>query len=141
MIMGFCPLNNAAIAARAAQRRGLTRILLLDWDVHHGNGTEQIFWNDPHVLYISLHRHDFGAFYPGTGSPSKVGGAASQGLNINIAWSHWPGEARVGNGDYVAALRHVILPVAEEWRPQLVLVSAGFDAVEGDPVGQCHVTP
>lgn len=104
-IMGFCPLNNAAIAARVAQDRGLKRILLLDWDVHHGNGTEEIFYTDPGVVYVSIHRHDYGSFYPGTGAAARVGYGEAAGHNINIPWDHNPGETRVGNGDYLAAFR------------------------------------
>ena len=141
VIMGFCPLNNAAIAARVAQQKGLTRILLLDWDVHHGNGTEEILYNNPGVVYISLHRHDFGTFYPGTGDASRVGGHRAPGRNVNVPWDHLPGETRVGDGDYVAVMRHVVIPIAEELKPELVIVSAGFDAVKGDPVGRCRVSP
>lgn len=138
---GFCPINNAAIAADAAKRMGAERILLIDWDVHHGNGTENIFYDDEKVLYVSIHRYDNGTFYPGTGHPARCGSNRGLGYNVNIAWNHFAGESTVGDADYMAAFRHVIVPIAEEYQPQLVIVSAGFDAVAGDPIGNCRVSP
>ncbi|XP_054033169.1 histone deacetylase 6 [Dryobates pubescens] len=137
---GFCLFNNVAAAARHAQRlRGAgLRVLILDWDVHHGNGTQEIFEGDPSVLYISLHRHD-GVFFPGGpgGSPRSVGRGLGAGFTFNVGW----GAPRVGDAEYLAAVTRLVLPVACQFAPQLVLVSAGFDAGRGDPLGGCLVSP
>jgi histone deacetylase 6 len=137
LAMGFCFFNNAAVAARAAQRAGCRRVLVLDNDVHHGNGTQHIFEADPTVLYASLHRHDGGSFFPGTGAADEVGTGAGEGFTVNVPWSG-PGP---GDGDYVAAFCRVLLPVAYEFAPDLVVLSAGFDAAAGDPLGGCRVSP
>lgn len=138
--MGFCILNNVAVAARHLQKCGLAkRILILDWDIHHGNGTQKIFLSDPTVLFISLHRHDHGRFYPHgvEGSSSFVGEEPAMGFSVNVAWNG-PG---ITDADYLAAFLRVVLPIAMDFQPDFVLVSAGFDAAEGDPIGQCKVTP
>ncbi|PNH00299.1 Histone deacetylase 6, partial [Tetrabaena socialis] len=135
--MGFCYYNNAAVAARAAQAAGARRVVIMDWDVHHGNGTQRIFYDDPTVLYMSTHRHDRGRFFPGSGAATEAGSGAGLGFTINVAWNG----SGVCDADMLAAFRHVILPVASEFRPDLVIVSAGFDAVEGDPLGGCCVSP
>ncbi|KAL3136994.1 hypothetical protein ABBQ32_006589 [Trebouxia sp. C0010 RCD-2024] len=135
-VMGFCFFNNAAIAARAAQAAGAERVLILDWDVHHGNGTQQIFESDPTVMYMSIHRHDRGMFYPGTGAAEATGTGLGQGCSVNVPWT----EGQMGNGDYMAAFQHVLLPIAYEFNPSLVIISAGFDAALGDPIGGCKVT-
>ncbi|KXZ56504.1 hypothetical protein GPECTOR_1g451 [Gonium pectorale] len=135
--MGFCYYNNAAVAARAAQAAGARRVLIMDWDVHHGNGTQRIFYDDPSVLYISTHRFDHGSFYPGTGDAEETGEHAGVGFTVNVPWNC----SGVRDVDMLAAFRHVVMPVAEEFRPDLVVISAGFDAVEGDPLGGCRVTP
>jgi len=135
--MGFCFYNNAAVAARAAQQAGAEKVLILDWDVHHGNGTQHIFERDPSVLYVSLHRYDRGTFYPGTGSAEEVGYGAGAGFNVNVPWD----AGNIGNGDYMAAFQQLILPIAREYGPQLIIISAGFDAAVGDPIGGCCVTP
>ncbi|XP_064262495.1 histone deacetylase 6-like [Passer domesticus] len=132
---GFCLFNNAAVAARHAQRLAGTplRVLILDWDIHHGNGTQEIFEEDPSVLYVSLHRHD-GSFFPGGpgGVPAAPGGGGrGRGFTLNVAW----GGPRVGDPEYLAALARLVLPVACQFGPELVLVSAGFDAGRGDPLG------
>lgn len=135
--MGFCFYNNAAVATRAAQAVGAERVLIFDWDVHHGNGTQHIFEDDPSVLYISIHRHDGGQFYPGTGSVYAVGGPSALGYCVNVGWPC----GGMGNADYLAAMHHVILPVATEFNPDLIILSAGYDAAKGDPIGGCNVTP
>lgn len=138
--MGFCFYNNAAVAARAAQAAGVKRIMIFDWDVHHGNGTQHIFEDDPDVLYASIHRYDHGNFYPGTGSPAAVGGVHEQmarGTCVNIGWPH----GGMGDAEYMAAMNHVILPITASFAPDLIILSAGFDAAEGDPIGGCHVSP
>ncbi|KAL0025680.1 hypothetical protein WJX77_003831 [Trebouxia sp. C0004] len=134
--MGFCFFNNAAIAARAAQAAGAERVLILDWDVHHGNGTQEIFEEDPTVMYMSIHRHDRGMFYPGTGAHDATGTGPGQGFSVNVPWL----TGGMGNGDYMAAFQHVLLPIAYEFNPTLIIVSAGFDAAIGDPIGGCKVT-
>jgi histone deacetylase 6 len=131
--MGFCLFNNVAIAARAAQAAGASRILIVDWDVHHGNGTQHSFWNDSAVLYFSTHQFPF---YPGTGAADELGGANARGRTVNVPWP--PG---MGDAEYLAAFDRVLLPIAESFRPELVLVSAGFDAADGDLLGEMRVTP
>ena len=106
------------------------RILVVDWDVHHGNGTQDMFYDDPRVLYVSLHRWDRGSFYPGTGRPSLVGEGEGQGYNLNIGWNR----SGVSDGDYVQAFLRLILPIALEYQPELVFISAGFDSGRADPL-------
>ncbi|XP_032612766.1 histone deacetylase 6 isoform X1 [Hylobates moloch] len=138
---GFCFFNSVAVAARHAQAisgRAL-RILIVDWDVHHGNGTQHMFEDDPSVLYVSLHRYDHGTFFPmgDEGASSQIGQAAGTGFTVNVAWNG----PRMGDTDYLAAWHRLVLPIAYEFNPELVLVSAGFDAARGDPLGGCQVSP
>ncbi|XP_007507737.1 histone deacetylase 6 isoform X1 [Monodelphis domestica] len=138
---GFCFFNSVAVAARHAQEvagRAL-RILIVDWDIHHGNGTQHIFEEDPSVLYVSLHRYDHGAFFPMAedGASSHVGRGQGEGFNVNVAWNG----PRLGDPDYLTAMHHIVMPIAYEFNPELVLVSAGFDAARGDPLGGCLVSP
>ncbi|KAJ7422097.1 histone deacetylase 5 [Pitangus sulphuratus] len=140
--MGFCFFNSVAISAKLLQQRlSLGRILIVDWDIHHGNGTQQAFYSDPHVLYISLHRYDDGNFFPGSGAPEEVGSGLGVGYNINIAWTGGV-DPPIGDVEYLTAFRTVVMPIAKEFSPDLVLVSAGFDAVEGhlSPLGGYSVT-
>ncbi|NXY63986.1 HDAC7 deacetylase, partial [Callaeas wilsoni] len=131
--MGFCFFNSVAIAARQLQQKGkLSKILIVDWDVHHGNGTQQIFYRDPEVLYISLHRHDDGNFFPGSGAADEVGAGPGEGFNVNVAWAGGL-DPPMGDPEYLAAFRTVVMPIAHEFCPDVVLVSAGFDAAEGHP--------
>lgn len=131
--MGFCFFNNVAIAARVLHTRlGLQRILIVDWDVHHGNGTQQIFYEDPHVLYMSIHRHDDGNFFPGTGAATECGAGPGLGYNVNVPWSCGT-DPPLGDAEYLAAFRSVIMPIAKEYDPEIVLVSCGFDAAAGHP--------
>ncbi len=125
--MGFCLLNNAAIAARYAQTQGLGRVAIVDWDLHHGNGTEAIFWDDPSVLYVSTHQE--GAF-PGTGAVTDVGTGAGEGTTINL-----PLPVATGDEGFEVAFRTVIEPAIVRFRPDLVIVSAGFDSHWRDPLG------
>ncbi|XP_015102762.1 histone deacetylase 6 isoform X5 [Vicugna pacos] len=138
---GFCFFNSVAVAARHAQAISghALRILIVDWDVHHGNGTQHIFEEDPSVLYISLHRYDHGTFFPmgDEGASSQIGQAAGTGFTVNVAWNG----SRMGDTDYLAAWHRLVLPIAYEFNPELVLVSAGFDAARGDPLGGCQVSP
>uniref|UniRef100_A0A8C6U7Z2 Histone deacetylase 7b n=1 Tax=Neogobius melanostomus TaxID=47308 RepID=A0A8C6U7Z2_9GOBI len=101
-------------------------------DVHHGNGTQEAFYSDPSVLYISVHRYDHGLFFPGSGDPTEVGAGAGEGFNVNVAWTGGL-DPPMGDAEYLAAFRTVVMPIAHEFSPDLVLVSAGFDAVEGNP--------
>jgi len=146
---GFCLFNNVAVAARYTQAKfGLgddgapRRIVIIDWDVHHGNGTQHIFENDPSILYISLHRHDNGAFFPGNddGNFDKIGSDKGIGYNVNIPWNT-NGKRPVGDATYMKAFLDIVIPICAEFNPELVLVSAGFDAAMGDPLGRCQVTP
>uniref|UniRef100_A0AAZ3QYN1 Histone deacetylase n=1 Tax=Oncorhynchus tshawytscha TaxID=74940 RepID=A0AAZ3QYN1_ONCTS len=131
--MGFCYFNSVAIAARLLQQRlNVCKILIVDWDVHHGNGTQQAFYDDPNVLYLSLHRYDDGNFFPGSGAPDEVGSGPGVGFNVNMAFTGGL-EPPMGDAEYLAAFRSVVMPIANEFSPDVVLVSSGFDAVEGHP--------
>jgi acetoin utilization deacetylase AcuC-like enzyme len=130
--MGFCLLNNAAIAAEAARRLGAERVLVLDWDVHHGNGTQHIFEARDDVLYMSSHQWPY---YPGTGAPTEVGRGAGRGFTVNCALP-----AGQGDADYGVAFHDLFLPAARAFAPDLVLVSAGFDPHERDPLADMRVT-
>ncbi|XP_033913194.3 histone deacetylase 5-like isoform X2 [Acipenser ruthenus] len=140
--MGFCFFNSVAIAAKLLQQKlSVGKILIVDWDIHHGNGSQQAFYNDPNVLYISLHRYDDGNFFPGSGAPEEVGSGPGVGYNVNIAWTGGV-EPPMGDVEYLTAFRTVVMPIANEFSPDVVLVSAGFDAVEGhqSPLGGYSVT-
>jgi histone deacetylase 6 len=125
--MGFCLFNNVAVATQAARRAGIRRILVVDWDVHHGNGTQHSFETDPDLLYFSTHQYPF---YPGTGAIREVGRGPARGRTVNVAWPEGMGDA-----DYSAAFDRVLLPIARAFDAELVLVSCGFDAAEGDLLG------
>jgi acetoin utilization deacetylase AcuC-like enzyme len=130
--MGFCLLNNVAAAAAAARAKGAARVSIVDWDVHHGNGTQDIFWDDPTVQYLSVHQFPY---YPGTGAPTEIGGPHAQGATVNVGLPSGSGDA-----EYLAAFDHVIVPALLAFKPDLVLVSAGFDAFEHDPLAGMRVT-
>ncbi|XP_036092339.1 histone deacetylase 4 isoform X2 [Rousettus aegyptiacus] len=131
--MGFCYFNSVAIAAKLLQQRlSVSKMLIVDWDVHHGNGTQQAFYSDPSVLYISLHRYDDGNFFPGSGAPDEVGAGPGVGFNVNMAFTGGL-DPPMGDAEYLAAFRMVVMPIANEFGPDVVLVSSGFDAVEGHP--------
>lgn len=128
MALGFCLFNNVAILARYLQKRhSLDRILILDWDVHHGNGTQHSFETDPSVLYVSLHQYPY---YPGTGSVSENGTGRGQGATLNCPM--WAG---AGDSDYEEAFLTRILPKVDRFKPQAIVISAGFDAHVDDPLG------
>ncbi|WP_437671308.1 histone deacetylase family protein [Sorangium sp. So ce131] len=124
--MGFCLLNNAAVAVQAALSRGLSRVAVVDFDVHHGNGTQDIFWDDPRVLFCSLHQWPF---YPGTGSADEIGGGEGKGYTVNVPLSDGATDVV-----YEAAFDEIVLPILDEYAPELIVVSAGFDAHERDPL-------
>ncbi|CAL1598414.1 unnamed protein product [Knipowitschia caucasica] len=131
--MGFCYFNSVAIAAKLLQQRlNVNKILIVDWDVHHGNGTQQAFYDDPNVLYLSIHRYDDGNFFPGSGAPDEVGSGSGVGFNVNVAFTGGL-DPPMGDVEYMAAFRTVVMPIANEFAPDIVLVSSGFDAVEGHP--------
>ncbi|XP_020299663.1 histone deacetylase 4 isoform X3 [Pseudomyrmex gracilis] len=141
--MGFCFFNSVAIAARLLQQRfDVRKILILDWDVHHGNGTQQMFYDDPRVLYLSIHRHEDGNFFPGTGGPMECGEGEGAGYNVNVAWSGGLNPP-MGDAEYLAAFRTIVMPIAKEFDPDIVIVSAGFDAAVGHsaPLGGYNVNP
>jgi acetoin utilization deacetylase AcuC-like enzyme len=125
--MGFCLFNNVAIAARAAQAAGTERVAIVDFDVHHGNGTQDIFWDDDTVFFASLHQWPF---YPGTGGPQE-----QRETTLNV-----PMSAGSGDEQYLRAFHHTVAPAVERFEPGLVLVSAGFDAHESDPLAGMNVT-
>jgi acetoin utilization deacetylase AcuC-like enzyme len=130
--MGFCLLNSVAIAAAHARARGLTRIAVVDWDVHHGNGTQEMFWRQPGVLYVSTHQFPF---YPGTGDVDEIGEGEGKGYTVNV-----PLAAGGGDAIYASAFERVVLPVMAAYAPELVLVSAGFDASARDPLAQMELS-
>ena len=130
--MGFCLLNNVAVAAAAARERGAARVAIVDWDVHHGNGTQDIFWDDPNVQYLSVHQFPY---YPGTGAPTEIGGPKALGATVNVGLPSGSGDA-----EYLAAFDHVLIPAIVKFKPDLILISAGFDAFEHDPLAGMRVT-
>lgn len=131
--MGFCIFSNVAIAAEQLKRQhGLKRILIVDWDVHHGNGTQDAFFDDPSVLYFSTHQYPH---YPGTGGGEEVGDGEGEGFTVNV-----PLPAGTDDAGYLYALNNILVPIAMEFRPEFVLVSAGFDAHTADPLASMYVT-
>jgi acetoin utilization deacetylase AcuC-like enzyme len=131
--MGFCLLGNVAIAARYAQRQyGIERVLIVDYDVHHGNGTEAMFYGDPSVLYVSTHQYPF---YPGTGAVTDIGTGQGEGYTVNI-----PLPAGSGDANYTTVFEQIIWHAAERFEPQLILVSVGFDAYREDPLAGMRLT-
>ncbi|KAK4122591.1 histone deacetylase A-like protein [Parathielavia appendiculata] len=146
--MGFCLFNNVPIAAKICQAdypELCRKILILDWDVHHGNGIQNMFYDDPNILYISLHVYRNGEFYPGKpdspftpdGGIEHCGAGPGLGKNVNIGWH----DQGMGDGEYMAAFQKIVMPIAHEFNPDLVIISAGFDAAAGDELGGCFVTP
>lgn len=127
--MGFCIFNNVAVAARyARQRHGVERVLIADWDVHHGNGTQDIFYEDPSVLFFSTHQSPW---YPGTGRINETGAGAGRGTTVNC-----PFPSGAGRDQILGAFRTKLLPAARRFRPDIVFISAGFDSRFGDPLGE-----
>ncbi|XP_056464087.1 serine/threonine-protein kinase WNK1-like [Gadus chalcogrammus] len=139
--MGFCFFNSVAITARLLQQKLGVKILIVDWDIHHGNGTQQAFYSDPSILYISLHRYDDGNFFPGSGAPEEVGSGPGVGYNVNVAWTGGV-DPPMGDVEYLTAFSTLVMPIAQVFSPDVVLVSAGFDAVEGhqSPLGGYRVS-
>ncbi len=131
--MGFCLFNSVAVGAAWARTQGLNRVAIVDFDVHHGNGTQAAFYDDPSVLFVSSHQFPY---YPGTGAASEVGSGAGTGFTVNL-----PFDVGAGDADLDEAYRSVALPVLDRFQPELVLVSAGFDAHHDDPLGGFRMTP
>ena len=139
---GFCLFSNVAVAAKNILKNypeSVRRIMILDWDIHHGNGTQKAFYNDDRVLYVSLHRFELGKYYPGTvhGQYDQTGEGKGEGFNCNITWP----VGNVGDAEYMWAFEQIVMPMGREFQPDLVIISSGFDAADGDTIGQCHVTP
>jgi acetoin utilization deacetylase AcuC-like enzyme len=130
--MGFCLLNNAAIAAAWALQE-VARVAIIDWDVHHGNGTQAIFYDTDRVLYCSVHR---APFYPGTGSREETGTGAGEGFTVNV-----PLPSRSGSDEYLRAFGDEIIPAVRSFDPDLILVSAGQDPLADDPLGGMNLEP
>ena len=130
--MGFCLLNNVALAASEALASGFTRVAIVDWDVHHGNGTQDIFYADRRVLFVSLHQYPF---YPGTGAAREIGRGTGTGYTANVALPAGSGDAAYG-----AAFRELVLPLLRAYAPEIVLVSAGFDAHARDPLAAMQLS-
>jgi len=132
--MGFCLFNNVAVGTRYAQESlDLERILIVDWDLHHGNGTQHSFEEDPSILYFSSHQYPY---YPGTGANNEVGIGRGEGFTVNV-----PLSMGYGDGEYAGIFEKIVTPVALEFDPDLILVSAGFDIHGNDPLGGMRVTP
>ncbi len=131
---GFCLFNNVAVGARYAQERlKVGRILIVDWDLHHGNGTQHSFEDDPTILYFSTHQFPY---YPGTGAYTEIGTGKGRGFTVNV-----PLTIGYGDAEYLSIFERVLKPIALEFKPELILVSAGFDIYIGDPLGGMNVTP
>jgi acetoin utilization deacetylase AcuC-like enzyme len=131
--MGFCLFNNVSVAARhLIERHGTERVLIVDWDVHHGNGTQNAFYDDDRVLFASLHQYPF---YPGTGRVEEIGEGRGEGCTINV-----PFPGGFGDSDYMLAFERVIIPIARKFAPEFVLISAGFDSHWSDPLASMQVT-
>ena len=132
--MGFCLFNNVAVGAMYAREHlKLDRLLVVDWDLHHGNGTQHSFEEDPSILYFSTHQYPY---YPGTGAINETGRGEGQGFTVNV-----PLPVGCGDGEYLFLFENILKPVTLEFKPQMILVSAGFDIYEGDPLGGMRVTP
>jgi len=130
--MGFCIYNNVAAAAAHALSLGMERVAVMDYDVHHGNGTQWIFYEDPRVLYVSTHQYPF---YPGTGAADDVGRGKGAGFTLNV-----PLEAGSTDGDYAEVFKALVVPVLDQFKPELVLISAGYDAHERDPLARMRLS-
>jgi acetoin utilization deacetylase AcuC-like enzyme len=131
--MGFCLFNNVAVAAQSAiDHHGLERVMIFDWDVHHGNGTNDIFWESSQVLFVSIHQSPL---YPGSGQISQIGGGEGRGYTVNL-----PVPPGTGDEPYISLVEEIVVPLGRSYKPQLILISAGYDAHLEDPLADCAVT-
>lgn len=131
--MGFCIFNNIALAARhAVNGHGMERVAIIDWDLHHGNGTQHSFYDDPRILFVSTHQYPH---YPGTGKMNEVGQGQGEGFTVNVPLAYGAGDA-----EYVTVFHSLVAPLLEEYKPEIILVSAGFDTHRADPLGGMRVT-
>jgi histone deacetylase 6 len=141
---GFCFFNNVAVAAKVAIRDNphINKVAIFDWDVHYGDGTSEVFYSDPNVLYCSIHRYDNGTFYPVNtqGNFDKIGEGAGTGFNIQFPFNKEPNED-VGDNEYIFAFETVFYPRIRQFDPDLIIISAGFDCAKGDPLGGVQVSP
>jgi len=143
--MGFCFFNSVVVAAKhALKMQHAKKVVILDWDIHHGNGSQELTYNNPDILYISLHRYGKVCgeeFFPGTGRPNEVGGSEENtkaiGSNVNLAWT----QAHMGNAEFATAMSELVLPLLRSFGADLVLISCGLDAAKGDPIGDCDLSP
>jgi len=137
--MGFCLFNNVAVATNVIRksRPRVKKVLIVDWDVHHGNGTQNLFFSDPDVLYFSIHRYQDATFYPHTGGWNEVGEAKAAGRTVNVPLP----VKQLGDVEYLTTFQKVLIPIAMEFQPDLVIISAGFDCCLGDPLGGMEVSP
>lgn len=136
---GYCLINNVAVAASYARSKlGVDRVLIVDWDIHHGNGTQAMFLDDPSVMYFSVHRWHSGNFYPfqQNAGPATVGVGCGKGYNVNVGWTR----KGMGDEEYFAVWECLLMPMVREFQPGLILVSSGFDGAAGD-MGECDVSP
>lgn len=144
-ITGFCFFNNVAVGVRYAQKElGIKKIAIFDWDVHVGDGTSNIFYDDPSVLLISIHRFDSGNMYPGPiGTYERIGEKEGEGYNIFFGFDTYDEKVngKVTDRDYIYACSTLLFPILRQFEPELIFVSSGFDSGEGDPLGQIAITP
>jgi acetoin utilization deacetylase AcuC-like enzyme len=144
---GFCLYSNVAIAIRAVQTMAaaseapIPKVMVVDWDVHHGNSTQHQFWHDPNVFYFSIHRYDDGRMFPGTpcADLDRIGGHGAKGYNCNVPFSNY--DDKVGDAEYMYAWEKLLIPLTMAFQPDLIVVSCGFDSARGDPLGQFDITP
>lgn len=147
-INGFCVYNNVAIGIEYLRTKyNVKRIAVFDWDVHHGDGTQHIFREDPNLLFISLHRFDRGCFYPGdSGAHTNVGSGPAEGFQINVPWNtqnekYRPYDLTPGSNEYIYIFERALYPIIKEFKPEFIFISAGFDSARGDPLGGMSVGP
>jgi len=141
-IKGFCIYNNVAVAAQYAMKKyGVKRILIFDWDAHYGDSTAKLFYDNPNVLYISIHRFDQGFFFPGTGKLESLGSGKGEGFNLNCTWNLPNTLTTIGDDEYVYAFERIFWPIMKKFNPEMVFISAGFDSGRCDPLGGIDLTP
>ena len=142
---GFCYLNNVAISALySIAKLGVKKVAIVDWDIHHGNGTQEILYSRKDILKISLHRYDKKAFFPRSGAIEEIGSGDGTGFNVNIPWDSGKDikeVASITDRDYVYAFKTIVLPILSQYKPDIILVACGFDSANGDPLGKIMLTP